>query len=70
MGLLDRLFGRSRQQHAAPYQAQGYQQQGYQGPGRYARQPDGKPLPFAPDWKTAVNTNYRFALAGGWQADS
>ena len=34
MGLLDRLFGRSR-----------HQQQGYQGPGRYARQPDGQPLP-------------------------
>jgi hypothetical protein len=33
MGLLDRLFGRSRQQHAD------------QGPGRYARQPDGRPLP-------------------------
>ncbi|MGY1754018.1 hypothetical protein [Blastococcus sp. SYSU D01042] len=45
MGLLDRLFGRSRQQHAAPYQGQAYQQQGHQGPGRYARQPDGQPLP-------------------------
>ncbi len=33
-------------------------------------QVNGKPLPFAPDWKTAINTNYRFALAGGWQADA
>lgn len=33
-------------------------------------QVNGKPLPFAPDWKTAVNTNYRFALTGGWQADA
>ena len=52
MGLLDRLFGRSRQQHAAPYPGQGHPGQGYsgqgyanQGPGRYARQPDGQPLP-------------------------
>ena len=47
MGLLDRLFGRSRQQHAAPYPGQGYSGQGSanQGPGRYARQPDGQPLP-------------------------
>ena len=47
MGLLDRLFGRSRQQHAAPYPGGGYSGQGYanQGPGRYARQPDGQPLP-------------------------
>ena len=47
MGLLDRLFGRSRQQHAAPYPGQGGSGQGYadQGPGRYARQPDGRPLP-------------------------
>lgn len=32
-------------------------------------QVDGRPLPFAPDWKTALNANYKFALAGGWQAD-
>lgn len=32
-------------------------------------QVDGKPLPFSPDWKTALNANYKFALAGGWQAD-
>ncbi|RBY76480.1 hypothetical protein DQ239_13025 [Blastococcus sp. TF02-09] len=44
MGLLDRLFGRSRQQHTTGY-GQAYQGQGYQGPGRYARQPDGQPLP-------------------------
>ena len=47
MGLLDRLFGRSRQQQAAPYPGQGYGSQGYadQAPGRYARQADGQPLP-------------------------
>ena len=33
-------------------------------------QVNGQPLPFAPDWKTAVNANYRFALGGGWQADA
>jgi len=32
-------------------------------------QVDGKPLPFSPDWKTALNANYKFALSGGWQAD-
>ncbi len=43
MGLLDRLFGRRpHQQHAATYQEQGYANQG---PGRYARQADGQPLP-------------------------
>jgi hypothetical protein len=42
MGLLDRLFGRRPQQHAAPYGDQGYADRA---PGRYARQPDGQPLP-------------------------
>ncbi len=32
-------------------------------------QVDGQPLPFAPDWKTAINANYKVSLAGGWQAD-
>lgn len=32
-------------------------------------QVNGQPLPFAPDWKTALNANYRFAVGGGWQAD-
>ncbi|MBN1094527.1 hypothetical protein JKP75_19465 [Blastococcus sp. TML/M2B] len=42
MGLLDRLFGRRPQQHAAPYGAPGHPDRA---PGRYARQPDGQPLP-------------------------
>src|SRR5690349_20775848 len=51
MGLLGRLFGRSRRQYDAPYPGQGYRgQQGHQGyanqgPGRYARQAGGSPLP-------------------------
>ena len=32
-------------------------------------QVDGQPLPFAPDWKAALNANYKLALTGGWQAD-
>ncbi|MEK8047422.1 TonB-dependent receptor [Ideonella margarita] len=32
-------------------------------------QVDGKPLPFAPDWKGSLQANYRFAVGGGWQAD-
>ncbi len=43
MGLLDRLFGRRPQQgYAAGHQGRGY---GEAGPGRYARQADGQPLP-------------------------
>ena len=30
---------------------------------------NGKPLPFAPDWKVVVRGNYRVALAGGRQLD-
>lgn len=32
-------------------------------------QVDGQPLPFSPDWKTALNANYRFAVTEGWDAD-
>ena len=32
-------------------------------------QVDGKPLPFSPDWKAALNASYRFPLTSDWEAD-